>query len=122
MQLKRYTTQELQELIPNIFFKYMLDSGVEEVKKSYEENKEEYKRARELYKEAFMKGNLEESTVPSVEEQLRYLEKGLQYLEYSNLKNQKEIMFKQASLVKVKDLFQSIDSISTLSLTWLTSV
>lgn len=26
-------------------------------------------------------------------------------------------MFKQASLVKVKDLFQSIDSISTLSLT-----
>ena len=91
MQLKRYTTQELQELIPNIFFKYMLDSGVEEVKKSYEEKIEEYKRARELYKEAFMKGNLEESTVPSVEEQLRYLEKGLQYLEYSNLKNQKEI-------------------------------
>lgn len=91
MQLKRYTTQELQELIPNIFFKYMLDSGVEEVKESYINKIEEYKHARELYIQALTKGNLEESTVHSVKEQLQYLEKGLRYLEYSNLKNQKEI-------------------------------
>ena len=91
MQLKRYTTQELQELIPNIFFKYMLENGVEEVKKSYEEKIEEYEKARVMYLEALQKGNLEEETIKSVKEQLSYLEQGLIYLETSSMKNQKRI-------------------------------
>lgn len=91
MQLKRYTTQELQELIPTIFFKYMSDRGVEEVKESYINKIEEYRHARELYTQALAKGNLEAETVRSVEEQLQYLERGLLYLETSNIENQKKI-------------------------------
>ena len=91
MQLKRYTTQELQELIPNIFFKYMLEKGTEEVRKSYDEKVKEYKYAKAMYEKALSNGELERETKASVIEQLRYLEEGLKYLETSNIANQKKL-------------------------------
>ena len=103
MQLKRYTTQELQELIPNIFFKYMLDKGTKEVKHTYEEKIAEYKTARDMYMKALKSNNLEAETIRSVEEQLQYLEKGLQYLESSNLKNQKKIYEETNSISRCKN-------------------
>ena len=91
MELKRYTTQELQELLPKIFYDYMAEGGVEKVKKQIEEKVNDYQTAKAMFVKALSSDNYSAEMKGEIKEQLKYLEEGLHYLETSNMQTQKEL-------------------------------
>lgn len=91
MKLKRYTNQELQELLPQVFLDYMIEKGVEEVHESYRNKIDSYRSTINLYESSLKNGTLEDSTITSIKEQLNYLYEGIKHLELSNMKYQKEL-------------------------------
>lgn len=106
MKLKRYTLKELQELLPNMFYEYMVSEGVDEVNKFYTDKTKEYENVINLYEESLVKGNLEEETEKSVREQLKYLYQGIEYLEQSNIANQKKLYEKTGSIDFCRSIVQ----------------
>ena len=91
MKLRRYTTQELRDKISDVFFKYMIDVGVEEKHTEYIEIINEYERAIEMFAMGVRNPDFRESTRESMAKQLQYAEQGLNLLRNSNMEKQKEI-------------------------------
>ena len=106
MKLKRYTLKELQELLPNMFYEYMVSEGVTRVNKFYKEKIEEYADTMRLYYNGLAEGNLDESTVISIKEQLQYLKEGIKYLEQSNMTTQKELYARTGSVDFCRSIVQ----------------
>lgn len=106
MKLKRYTLKELQELLPNIFYEYMVSEGVDEVRKFYADKVKEYEEVIDLYKGSLVRENLDESTVISIEEQLQYLYQGIRLLKQSNMTNQKKLYEETGSVDFCRSIVQ----------------
>ena len=80
MSLKRYTTQELQSLLPKIFYDYMVEQGANELHKKYDEKIKEYISTIDIYRKGLQEDNLEANAVISIKEQLNYLYPALRHL------------------------------------------
>lgn len=106
MKLKRYTLKELQELLPNMFYEYMVSEGVDEVKKFYTDKVKEYEEVIDLYEESLVRENLDESTVISIKEQLQYLHQGIRLLKQSNMANQKKLYEETGSVDFCRSIVQ----------------
>ena len=106
MKLKRYTVKELQELLPNIFYEYMVNEGVNNVQKFYMDKVKEYTDVINLYEESLVKEKLEDLTVKSIEEQLQYLHQGTRYLLQSNMANQKKLYEETGSVDFCRSIVQ----------------
>lgn len=98
MKLKRYTNEELKELLPKIFFEYMTNGGVEKVRGQILDRIKSYTETKNLYESELSKGNLEELTVNSIREQLEYIDRGLDLISNSNIENQKRIYEQTGSI------------------------
>lgn len=90
MELKRYTQPELEELLTKIFLDYMVNSGVEEAHKDYIENKKVYEQSLKLLKTE-LSAEPSKEDIGYIEEGIKYVQKGLEILENSNLENQKRL-------------------------------
>lgn len=106
MKLKRYTLKELQELLPNMFYEYMVSEGVDEVRKFYTDKVKEYEEVIDLYEESLVRENLDESTVISIKEQLQYLYQGIRLLKQSNMASQKKLYEETGSVDFCRSIVQ----------------
>ena len=99
MQLKRYSTEELQRLCTGIFYEYM--SGVNNdsydyptpahlLHKQYEDKLEQYKTRIMIYQEK-LATDIEPDVRNSLQKQLNYLIEGHKYIAESNMSFQKEL-------------------------------
>lgn len=91
MELKRYTIEELQELLPKIFYDYMAEDGVEKTKEQIEEKINNYRATQIMYIKALNSDEYDSETWKEAKEQLEYIEQGLKYLVNSNMQYQKEL-------------------------------
>ena len=106
MKLKRYTINELQELLPQVFLDYMIDEGVNEVHEQYLDKIREYEGVAELYRDSLAKGELENSTEQSIKEQLDYLRAGLKHLKSCNMSYQKDLYKETGSVDFCRSIVQ----------------
>lgn len=99
MQLKRYSTSELQTLCTDIFYNYMSTVNNDSRKyptpahvlhKQYEEKLEQYKNRIKIYKEKLSE-NIEPDVRNSLNKQLNYLIEGARHIANSNKYYQKEL-------------------------------
>jgi hypothetical protein len=99
MQLKRYSTEELQKLCTDIFYDYMssVDSNshdtptpTHQTHAEYENKLNEYKERIGIYYDALNKES-DETVKSSLHKQLAYLEQGVKHLVNSNMKYQKKL-------------------------------
>ena len=97
MSLKRYTTQELQSLLPKIFYDYMVEQGANELHKKYDEKIKEYISTIDIYRKGLQEDNLEANAVISIKEQLDYLYPALEHLQFSNMEYQKDLYMRSQS-------------------------
>ena len=99
MQLKRYSTQELQNLCTDIFYDHMSSVNNDSydcptpahvTHKEYKDNLAEYNNALKRYSEIF--ATTESDKVKrSVQKEITFLRKGADYIATSNMVNQKEL-------------------------------
>ncbi len=97
MQLKRYSTEELQNLCADIFYDYM-SSTISDSKgyptpahvlhKSYEDKLQQYEDRIKIYQEK-LDTNIENEVRRSLEKQLLYLQEGSNYIRQSSMDFQK---------------------------------
>ena len=105
MQLTRYSTEELQDLCTEIFYKYMsavnndsyeCPTPAHLLHKEYEDKLKQYKDRISIYKEKLCQ-NIEASARISLEKALCYLQEGATYIANSNMQQQKELYKKTNS-------------------------
>jgi hypothetical protein len=99
MQLKRYSTEELQELCTDIFYQYMsavnndsyeCPTPAHLLHKDYEDKLKQYKDRISIYEEK-LKQDLEPDVKSSLEKQLGYLTDGATHIQNSNWEYQKDL-------------------------------
>lgn len=96
MQLKRYSTQELQKICTDILFDYLLEENskgmthVGELRSNYVNNLHKYDLRIEICQKALNRNDLEPRVAQSLRVQLNYLETGRNLLAQANMENQKK--------------------------------
>lgn len=90
--------KEIENKFLNIFYNYMANKGVDEVREFYTEGIKEYENAINLYEESPVKENLSEGEAIEFKEQLQYLYQSIKHLQQSNIAYQKKLYAKTGSV------------------------